>query len=92
MRAAAKWLLIGVAVMLLGLRVVELTGKPLTLMRSLKRFGGYSAGLSTGLLGFAQLLWDSNRQAIQDRTAHAVVLDLRRKLDPPPTATPEEPR
>ena len=77
---------------LLGLRVVELTGKPFTAMRGLKRFGGYSAGLSTGLFGFAQMLWDRNRQAIQDRAAHTVVLDLRRKLDPPPPTASEEPR
>lgn len=63
---------------LLGLRVVELTGKPLTLMHCLKRYGGYAAGLSTGMLGFAQILWDPNRQAIQDKTAHTVVIDARR--------------
>jgi hypothetical protein len=63
---------------LLRLRVVELTGKPMTALRNLKRFGGYAAGMATGGLGFAQLLWDSNRQAIQDKTAHTVVVDLRR--------------
>ncbi len=62
---------------LFGLRVVELTGKPMTVMRSLKRYGGYAAGMATGGLGFAQLLWDANRQAIQDKTAHTVVVDLR---------------
>mgnify|MGYP000054696616 CR=1 FL=1 len=63
---------------LLGLRVVELTGKPMTALRCLKRYGGYAAGLATGGLGLAQLLWDSNRQALQDKTAHTVVVDLRR--------------
>ncbi|MEP7103014.1 MAG: RDD family protein [Burkholderiales bacterium] len=78
---------------LLGLRVVELTGKPMTAMRAFKRYGGYAAGLATGMFGFAQVLWDPNRQAIQDKTAHTVVIDLRRKLadplEPPPS---EEPR
>ena len=78
---------------LLGLRVVELTGKPLTALRAFKRYGGYAAGMATGLFGFAQILWDPNRQAIQDKTAHTVVIDLRRKLaepkSPPPSA--EEP-
>jgi len=63
---------------LMGLRVMELTGKPMTLMQCLKRYGGYAAGISTGMLGFAQLLWDPNRQAIQDKTAHTVVVDIRR--------------
>ncbi len=61
----------------LGLRVVELTGQPMTVMRCLKRYGGYAAGLATGGLGFAQLLWDPNRQALQDKAAHTVVIDLR---------------
>ena len=62
---------------LLGLRVVELTGKPLGLLTSFGRYGGYAAGLATGGLGFAQVLWDPNRQAVQDKLAHTVVVDLR---------------
>ncbi len=62
---------------LFKLQVVELTGKPMNVMRSLKRYGGYAAGMATGGLGFTQLLWDPNRQAIQDRAAHTVVIDLR---------------
>ena len=62
---------------LLGLQVVELAGQPMTVMRGLRRYGGYAAGMATGGLGFAQALWDVNRQAIQDRAAHTVVLDLR---------------
>lgn len=62
---------------LLGMRIVELSGKPLTPLRCLKRYGGYAAGLATGGIGLAQLLWDPNRQALQDRTAHTVVIDLR---------------
>ena len=63
---------------LLRLRVVELTGKPMTLAHCLSRYGGYAAGMATGMLGFAQVLWDANRQAIQDKIAHTVVLDLSR--------------
>lgn len=62
---------------LLRLRVVELTGKPMTVMRSLKRYGGYAAGLATGGLGFLQILWDPNRQGLHDKAAHTAVLDLR---------------
>jgi hypothetical protein len=62
---------------LLGLRVVELTGKPMTVMRCLKRYGGYAAGLATGGIGLAQVVWDINRQGLQDKAAHTVVVDLR---------------
>jgi uncharacterized RDD family membrane protein YckC len=63
---------------LFGLRVVELTGKPLGLMTSFGRYGGYAAGLATGGMGFLQILWDPNRQAVEDKLAHTVVVDLRR--------------
>lgn len=62
---------------LLGLRVVRLDGAPLSLWFSFERFGGYAAGLATGLLGFLQILWDPNRQGIQDRIAHTVVIRSR---------------
>lgn len=62
---------------LFGLQVVELTGRPLTLLLCFSRYGGYAAGLATGTFGFAQILWDPNRQAIQDKIAHTVVLDTR---------------
>jgi uncharacterized RDD family membrane protein YckC len=62
---------------LFGLRIVELTGKPLGLMTSFGRYGGYAAGLATGGLGFLQVLWDPNRQAVEDKLAHTVVVDLR---------------
>ena len=58
-------------------RVVRLDGKPLTAMDAFVRNGGYAAGLATGLLGFARLLWDPNRQAIQDRIAGTVVVSTR---------------
>jgi uncharacterized RDD family membrane protein YckC len=62
---------------LLKLRVVELTGKPMTVLRSLRRFGGYAASMATFGLGFLQMLRDPNRQGLQDRAAHTVVLDER---------------
>ena len=65
----------------LDLRVVRLNGEPLTLFLSLERAGGYAAGLATGLLGFAQIWWDPNRQAIHDKIAETVV--IRDSLPPP---------
>jgi len=63
---------------LLGIRVVRLSGEPLGLWDAFERFGGYAAGLATGLLGFVQLYWDPNRQAIHDRVARTVVVRARR--------------
>ena len=74
---------------LLGLQVAELSGKPMTLMRSFSRYGGYLASMGTGGMGFAQLVWDANRQALQDKAAHTVVLDLRRKDRLPLTDLPD---
>ncbi len=63
--------------LLLRSRIVRLDGRPLSTMNAFVRNGGYAAGLATGLLGFARLLWDPNRQAIQDRIAGTVVLSTR---------------
>ncbi len=57
--------------------MVELTGKPLTLMTCVKRYGGYAAGIATGMMGFVQIFWDANRQTLQDKTAHTVVINTR---------------
>ena len=62
---------------LLGIRVVRLSGEPLGLWFAFERFGGYAAGIATGLFGFAQLYWDPNRQAIHDRVARTVVIRTR---------------
>lgn len=59
---------------LLGLRVQRLDGRAITLWHAFERFGGYAAGLATGLLGFAQVLWDANRQGVQDKIAGTVVV------------------
>lgn len=70
---------------LLGLRVVELTGKPPGLMLNLRRYGGYAASLATGGLGFIQIFWDANRQGLHDKAAHTAVIDLHNpaRLTPP---------
>jgi RDD family len=57
-----------------GVRVVRLNGQPMTLWTSFERFGGYAAGLVTGLLGFAQVYWDRNRQMIHDKIVETVVV------------------
>jgi hypothetical protein len=62
---------------ILNLRVVRLDNKPIGLFYSFERFGGYAAGFATGLLGFFQIYWDANRQAVHDKIAGTVVIDLR---------------
>lgn len=59
---------------LLGIRVVRLDGGPITWWTAFERAGGYAAGFATGLLGFAQVWWDANRQAIHDRIVGTVVV------------------
>ena len=63
---------------LLGIRVIRLTGRPMTGWTSFQRAGGYAAGFATGLLGFARILWDRNRQALHDRMVSTVVVRERR--------------
>ena len=64
--------------MLLGIKVLQLDGTPLSLWDSFGRYGGYGAGLATGLLGFIQIYWDPNKQAIHDKISATVVIDLRK--------------
>lgn len=59
---------------LLNLRVVRLDGKPLGYWVSFERFGGYAASLFTGFEGFLRILWDPNRQGLEDKLAETVVV------------------
>jgi uncharacterized RDD family membrane protein YckC len=59
---------------LLGIRIVRLNGKPIGWWAAFERFGGYAAGVATGLLGFAQIFWDKNRQAIHDKISETAVV------------------
>ena len=67
---------------LMGLQIIRLDGKALSLWNTFERTGAYYAGLATGLLGFAQILWDPNRQAIQDKIAGTVVIRAKVALKP----------
>lgn len=59
---------------IMGIRVLRLDGEPITWWVAFERAGGYAAGFATGLLGFAQVFWDANRQAIHDRIVGTVVV------------------
>lgn len=65
-RTPGKWLF--------RLRVLRLDNNPLTLWGCFERFAGYAAGLATGLLGFLQIFWDPNRQAVHDKIVGTVVI------------------
>jgi len=62
---------------LLKIKVVQLNGTPLSFWDSFGRYGGYGAGLATGLLGFLQIYWDPNRQAIHDKVSATIVVDCK---------------
>ena len=65
-RTPGKWLL--------GLRVVRLDGRDLGWWDAFGRAGGYGASAATLFLGFAEMIWDPNRQALHDRIARTAVL------------------
>ncbi|MGB1262757.1 MAG: RDD family protein [Cognaticolwellia sp.] len=60
---------------LFAIRVIQLDGTPLSIWDSFGRYGGYGAGIATGLLGFAQIYWDPNRQAIHDKISATIVIN-----------------
>ena len=60
--------------LLFGTRVVKINGSPLTYFDAFIRNGGYVAGVAMGLVGFMKLLWEPNRQAVEDRIASTVVI------------------
>ena len=47
---------------------------PLTYFDAFIRSGGYVAGVAMGMIGFLKLLWEPNRQAVEDRIAGTVVI------------------
>ncbi len=59
---------------LLRIRVVMIDLRPLNWWLSFERAGGYAAGFATGFLGFAQIFWDPNRQAIHDKVSETIVI------------------
>jgi uncharacterized RDD family membrane protein YckC len=61
---------------LFNIRVVQLDGTKLSVWDSFGRYGGYGAGVATGLLGFLQIYWDPNRQAIHDKISSTIVIDV----------------
>ena len=60
--------------LVVGTRAVKTSGAPFTFFDGFVRHGGYVAGVAMGMIGFLRLLWDPNRQAVEDRIAGTVVI------------------
>ena len=69
---------------LFRIRVVMIDKRPLNWWLSFERAGGYAAGIATGLLGFAQIFWDPNRQAIHDKVSETFVIQVGKDPIPGP--------
>ena len=80
----AWWNGLSVGKKILGIRVVMIDKRPLNWWLSFERAGGYAAGLATGLLGFARVFWDPNRQAIHDKVSETIVIQVGKKAVPGP--------
>ena len=87
-RALAMGLDLIVVALLSGVSAMWLLGRLLLLVLQLRSqrddrirmrplVGWLGARMATGGLGFAQMLWDVNRQALQDKAAHTAAIDLR---------------
>lgn len=70
----AWWRGVSVGKKIFRIRVVMIDKRPLNWWLSFERAGGYAAGFATGLLGFAQIFWDPNRQAIHDKVSETIVI------------------
>jgi uncharacterized RDD family membrane protein YckC len=80
----AWWKGVSIGKKIFGIRVVMIDKRPLNWWLSFERAGGYAAGFATGLLGFAQIFWDPNRQAIHDKVSETIVIQDGRKPVPGP--------
>lgn len=80
----AWWKGTSVGKKLLRIRVVMIDLRPLNWWLSFERAGGYAAGFATGFLGFAQIFWDPNRQAIHDKVSETIVIQEGGKAVPGP--------
>jgi hypothetical protein len=63
---------------MLGIKILQLDGTPLSLWDSFGRYGGYGAGIASGLLGFMQIYRDPNRQANHDKISATIVIDIKK--------------
>jgi len=78
----AMWVARGATVgkMIVGLKIVSVDGRPITLKNALLRFAVFSmAGFS---VGFLWLLFDRRKQSLHDLAGRTVVVKIRGRLEP----------
>ena len=61
---------------LFRIRAANINGSKFSYFDGFVRQGGYIAGVAMGMLGFLKLLWEPNRQAVEDRIAATVVVKV----------------
>lgn len=59
-----------------GTRAAKINGRRFSYFDGFVRQGGYIAGVAMGMIGFLKLLWEPNRQAVEDRIAATVVVKM----------------
>lgn len=57
-------------------RAAKINGTRFTYFDGFVRQGGYVAGVAMGMIGFLKLLWEPNRQTVEDRIAATVVVKV----------------
>jgi len=62
--------------LLLRIRATKINGTKFTYFDGFIRQGGYVAGVAMGLIGFFKMLWEPNRQTVEDRIAATVVVKM----------------
>ena len=60
--------------LVLRTRAAKTNGTAFTFFDGFVRHGGYIAGVAMGFIGFLKLLWEPNRQTVEDRIASTVVV------------------
>lgn len=58
------------------IRAAKINGTHFTYFDGFVRQGGYVAGVAMGMIGFLKLLWEPNRQTVEDRIAATVVVKV----------------
>ena len=61
---------------LFRIRAAKINGTRFTYFDGFVRQGGYVAGVAMGMIGFLKLLWEPNRQTVEDRIAATVVVKV----------------
>ena len=59
---------------IVGIRVIKLSNKPISLWNSFERVSGYASSASLAFVGFFQYFWDRNHQTTHDKICETIVV------------------